>query len=74
MVVPRGNLTDSDVRLAVRLGSDLDDLLLACWIEARKLVDAHWPAILRVTQALQARGSLSGDTVEALWLGLPIAA
>ena len=54
-------------RAAERLGSDDPDRLLACWIEAKQVIDAHWPAVERVALALRTRGRLSGDEAAALW-------
>jgi len=39
----RLNTNIADIRHAVALlGSDRGDLLLACWIEARRLIDREW--------------------------------
>ena len=59
-----------DIRLAAeRLGSDDPDRLLECWIEAKRVIDAHWPGIERVALALHARGRLSGAECVTLWRG-----
>ena len=51
------------------------DLLLACWSEARRLVDHKWPSIVRVAQVLLQRrsGRLVEVQVEAIWCTTPAA-
>ena len=48
-----------------RLGTDDPARLLACWGQARQLADQNWDAIIRVAEALQRRGWLSGAAVDA---------
>jgi hypothetical protein len=71
----RDNMNLTDVMLAAkRLGSDDPDRLLACWIEAKAVIDAHWPAVERVALALWTRGRLSGEECVTLWRARSIAA
>jgi hypothetical protein len=62
------NWAKEDIRRASeRIGSIDGDLLLMVWVEARRLIDAEWPAVLHIAEALQARGRLSGDQCDTLW-------
>ena len=69
------NRDKSDVQRAIaRLGSDNNgDLLLAVWAEG---AGRHAPgsSIVRLAEALERRGSLSGDEVAALWRETSLAA
>jgi hypothetical protein len=62
------NRDKSDVRRAIaRLGSDNGALLLAVWIEAKKLIDEHWDKVVHTAEALQRRGRLTDAEVEEIW-------
>jgi hypothetical protein len=63
-----------DISMAVERIGDDPARLLACWRQARALVDQNWDAIERVAEVLQRRGRISGAVVEACWRGVSFAA
>jgi hypothetical protein len=69
------NWEKPDIRRASeRIGSIDGDLLLAVWIEARRLIDDEWDSVLRIAEALKVRGHLSGEQAASLWRRARVAA
>ena len=61
-------LWSGDLQAAVEhLGTPDGALLVATWVAARRLVDDDWASVVRIAQALQQRGRLTGDEATALW-------
>jgi hypothetical protein len=68
-------LESDDIAHAVRCVGVADgDLLEQVCIAARRLIDEHWAAVVRIAAALLQDGRLSGEQVEQIWRARRMAA